>query len=208
MGFIARSTVTGLVFAGGRATRMGGVNKALVPFRGRPLISHVVGRLKPQVRTLLLSANRDAAVLSALADGAHVVADRTDVRPGPLAALEAAAGLIRTEWVLTAPCDAPLLPEDLMACFARAQAKVLDEGRDPDAFVACAGGYFQSAFACVRAERLSEAAVFLERGEHRLRRFHEALGCEPVTFSGEEAFTNFNTLEELHALDGGGPLPS
>lgn len=202
---ISPETVTGLIFAGGRATRMGGINKALVEFEGRALLSHVVNCLQPQTAGMVLSANRDAEELLRLVPGSHVIPDLSEDRPGPLAALESAAksALIQTEWVLTAPCDAPLLPKNLVAVFANAQAKAREAGSDPDAFVACAGGYFQSAVACVRTRRLQEAGAFLAKGEHRLRRFYEALGCVPVAFPEERAFTNFNTLEEIKAAESG-----
>lgn len=200
---ISRETVTGLIFAGGRATRMGGVNKALVAFEGRPLLEHVVECLKPQTADIVLSANRDAEALLRIVPNAHVLSDLSEDRPGPLAALEAAATsrLIRTEWVLTAPCDAPFLPSDLVVTFQRAQIEAQRKGIDANAYVACADGYFQSAVACVRTRCLEEASGFLEKGERRLRRFYEALGCVPVAFFEERAFTNFNTFEEIKAAE-------
>ena len=200
---ISPETVTGLIFAGGRATRMGGVNKALVAFEGQALLSHVVGCIKPQTSALVLSANRDAEALLRLVPGSLVIPDLSQDRPGPLAALESASASerIQTEWVLTAPCDAPLLPKNLVEIFAKAQTKAYEEGSDPDAFVACAGGYFQSAVACVRTRRLKEASALLAKGEHRLRRFYEALGCVPVAFPEEQAFTNFNTIEEIQTVE-------
>ena len=59
MAVIARDNVTGLIYAGGRATRMGGVDKGLELFRGRPLIEAVIDRLKPQCASIVISANRN-----------------------------------------------------------------------------------------------------------------------------------------------------
>ena len=114
MAVIARDNVTGLIYAGGRATRMGGVDKGLELFRGRPLIEAVIDRLKPQCVSIVISANRNLERYAAW--GYPVVRDLDDAFGGPLAALAAAGAqsVVMTEWVLTAPCDAPFFPEDLM----------------------------------------------------------------------------------------------
>ena len=109
MAVIARDNVTGLIYAGGRATRMGGVDKGLELFRGRPLIEAVIDRLKPQCASIVISANRNLERYAAW--GYPVVRDLDDAFAGPLAALAAAGAqsVVMTEWVLTAPCDAPAL---------------------------------------------------------------------------------------------------
>ena len=198
MGEITRTNTTLLIFAGGRATRLGGVNKALVALCGRPLIEHVLARLGGSVARVLVSANRDAERFAGL--GLQVVADLEPSFPGPLAALEAAADVVETEWVLTAPCDAPFLPSDLLERFRARQAELLEAGRDPDAYVIRTEHHTQGAVACVRSRRLAEARSSLAAGEHRLGRWYGALGAAEVPVLGfEEAFANLNTPEELAA---------
>ena len=85
MAVIARDNVTGLIYAGGRATRMGGVDKGLELFRGRPLIEAVIDRLKPQCVSIVISANRNLERYAAW--GYPVVRDLDDAFAGPLAAL-------------------------------------------------------------------------------------------------------------------------
>lgn len=200
MGLITRADTTLLIFAGGRATRLGGVNKALVALCGRPLIEHVIERLGGSAGRLVVSANRDEESFVRL--GARVVADRESGFPGPLAALEAAAGAVDTEWVLTAPCDAPFLPADLLERFQARQKALAAEGRDPDAYVIRTENHRQGALACVRARRLPEARASLASGEHRLGRWYAALGAEEVpVFGMEEAFANLNTPEEVAAAE-------
>src|SRR5581483_10374175 len=109
--------VAGLLLAGGRATRMGGGDKCLRPLAGRPLLAHVLSRLRPQVRRLVLNANGDASRFSAF--GLPVVADGIADFAGPLAGilagLEWAAGAAPDcRLVLSAPTDAPFLPRDLV----------------------------------------------------------------------------------------------
>ncbi|MDO5531507.1 molybdenum cofactor guanylyltransferase MobA [Sutterella sp.] len=199
MGAITREATTALIFAGGQATRMGGVNKGLVPLRGRALILHVLDAVRPQTSAQVISANRDAEVFEGF--GVRVISDRVKGFPGPMAALEAASapGVIETEWVLTAPCDAPYLPGDMLERFAEAQRKELEAGRDPDTFVAETENRIQSAVACVRASCLHLAAESIRNDERRLRRWYMTLGAVATPFPDESRFANLNTGEELEA---------
>ena len=108
--------VLGLVLAGGRAQRLGGVDKALVMLGGRPLLAHAIARLQPQCGALALSANGDAARFSAF--GAPVVADDITGFAGPLAGLAAGLDFARDQGfdrVVTLAVDTPFAPADLVA---------------------------------------------------------------------------------------------
>ncbi len=119
-------SVAGLLLAGGRATRMGGGDKCLRPLAGRPLLAHVIERLRPQADPLLLNANGDPTRFAGF--GLPVVADGVPGFAGPLAGI--LAGL---EWtrdrlpdhplLLSAPTDAPFLPPDLVARLAEARRR-------------------------------------------------------------------------------------
>jgi molybdopterin-guanine dinucleotide biosynthesis protein A len=106
---ITTTNLTGLVLAGGRGTRMGGVDKGLQRLHGEPLAAHALKRLAPQTGALLISANRHAEVYAELGApfGAAVVADTLTGFPGPLAGLLAGLRAAGTEFVLSAPCDSP-----------------------------------------------------------------------------------------------------
>ena len=115
----------GLLLAGGRATRMGGGDKCLRLLSGRPLLEHVIQRLRPQVRRLLLNANGDPARFSGY--GLPVVADSPPDFAGPLAGILAGLEWARREapdcpLLLSAPTDAPFLPQDLAARLLAARA--------------------------------------------------------------------------------------
>jgi len=114
----ARPPVVGLVLAGGLATRMGGGDKCLLPLAGRPILAHLVERLRPQVRRIVLNANGDLARFAAF--GLPVVGDPIDDHPGPLAGVLAglewaAAKAPDCPWVLSVPGDGPFLPRDLVS---------------------------------------------------------------------------------------------
>ena len=104
--------VTGLLLAGGRATRMGGRDKGLIELAGRPLAAHVLAQLAPQVHTVLINANRHGPDYEAL--GAPVVADPIEGFLGPLAGVLAGLEVAVTPLVATLPCDSPFLPDDLV----------------------------------------------------------------------------------------------
>ena len=112
-----RALVTGLVLAGGLGRRMSadgaGVDKGLALLGGRPMVAHVIDRLAPQVGTLLINANRNADRYAAFAH--PVIPDAIEGYAGPLAGLHAGMRAAATPWIVTAPCDSPFLPEDLVA---------------------------------------------------------------------------------------------
>src|SRR5438309_5604186 len=105
--------VTGVILAGGQGSRMGGVDKGLQAFRGKPMVAHVIERLEPQVSEVLINANRNPEDYSRF--GHRVIADEIEGFAGPLAGFE--RGLVHAthELVVTAPCDSPFLPLDLVA---------------------------------------------------------------------------------------------
>jgi molybdopterin-guanine dinucleotide biosynthesis protein A len=114
----AMERVGAVVLAGGQGRRMGGVDKALVPLGGRPLIAHVLARLAPQCPVIAISAAGDPARFAGF--GLPVVADATDDFAGPLAGtlagLDAAAAAAPPfDLVLSVPVDTPALPRDLVA---------------------------------------------------------------------------------------------
>src|SRR5205085_278080 len=108
-----RSDVTGIVLAGGQGSRMGGVDKGLQEFRGKPMAAHALERLAPQVDEILINANRNAQAYERF--GYRVIADEIEGFAGPLAGFERGLAHATGELVVTVPCDSPFLPRDLVA---------------------------------------------------------------------------------------------
>src|SRR5512140_2783752 len=102
---------TGVILAGGQGSRMGGVDKGLQPFRGEPMVAHVIARLAPQVSEILINANRNPGDYARF--GHRVIADEIDGFAGPLAGFERGLAHASRDLVLTVPCDSPFLPADL-----------------------------------------------------------------------------------------------
>lgn len=113
--------ILGVILAGGLARRMGGGDKGLQLLGGRPLLAHVIDRLRPQVNSLVLNANGDAARFAEF--GIVVVPDSVADHPGPLAGILAgldwaAAHQGAAGWIITVPGDGPFLPVDLVVRLA------------------------------------------------------------------------------------------
>jgi molybdopterin-guanine dinucleotide biosynthesis protein A len=109
-----KENTTGIILAGGRGNRMGGADKGLIPFGDGLMIDHVIVALRSQVAHIVISANRNLERYRAL--GYPVVADdMPDDYAGPLAGIAAGLSRIETDFALSVPCDAPLLPRDLVA---------------------------------------------------------------------------------------------
>jgi molybdenum cofactor guanylyltransferase len=116
-----RTQITGLVLAGGRGSRMGGIDKGLQVLGTRTLVEHALERLRPQVSALAINANRHLEAYARF--GVPVWPDAEADYPGPLAGMLAGLQACTTEWLVTVPCDTPALPPDLVArLFAAAQA--------------------------------------------------------------------------------------
>lgn len=186
--------VTGLVLAGGLARRMGGGDKGLLPFRGKPMVSHVIKRLAPQVQSLIINANQNRDAYAAL--GYPVVADIFDGYAGPLAGLHAGLTACTTPFVVTAPCDSPFLPLDLVE---RLHGGLV--GSDVQLAVAHCGEYPQRVFTLCRRDVLDSLSLFLRGGGRKINHWYEALRVVEVTFPDEAAFANINTHEELERLE-------
>ncbi len=191
----AKSSIAAVVLAGGRATRMGGRDKGLLPLAGRPLAAHLLERLRPQVGELLVNANRRREDYLAL--GYPVLADSLGGFQGPLAGMLAALDKVRAGLLLTAPCDSPLLPPD----YARRMYAAL-EGRRAELAVARDAERVQPVFLLLRRELAGSLRAFLETGERKIDRWFADHETVEVDFSDRaEMFCNANTPEELAALE-------
>src|SRR5262249_6660785 len=115
--------VTGVILAGGRSRRMGGGDKGLLELAGKPMLTHVICRLRTQVDAIVINANGDPARFADF--GLPVVADTAEGFVGPLAGVLsgmrwATANAPDARWIVTAAGDAPLLPHDLVERFIAA----------------------------------------------------------------------------------------
>nr|WKF56826.1 Molybdenum cofactor guanylyltransferase [Paraburkholderia busanensis] len=198
-----REHITGLLLAGGRGMRMGGVDKGLQTLHGEALAAHGLQRLAPQCGALLISANRHADIYTSLGApfGATVVADTLPGFPGPLAGLLAGLRAAGTAYLLSAPCDTPGLPADL----AVRLAQTLDAQYADIATVTTTDAHgevsLHPVFALLRTSLADDLAAFLEAGERKVRAWYARHKTVEVAFTDERAFYNINSLQELADLE-------
>lgn len=190
-----RERFTGVVLAGGRATRMGGMDKGLVPVAGRAMVEHVLDALAPQVGALIINANRNRDAYAAY--GHPVVADRVGGFAGPLAGMASALEASRTPFVVFAPCDSPRVPRDLVE-------RLYDALVRDDAEIAAAhdGHRLQPVFALIRRELADSLNACLDEGGRKIDRWYARHRLAQADFSDTpEAFANINDEDELAALE-------
>lgn len=181
--------ITGIILAGGRAQRMGGEDKGLTQLQGRPMVQHVIERLRPQVSSIVISANRNRAQYEAL--GYPVVSDGDELFNGPLAGIASAIEHTHSEWVLVTPCDTPLLPTDLVS-----QLMESLQQSESSIVVAHDGERMQQLCFLAPTAILGSIQQQLAAGERRVYRWLESLNPAICQFESPLSFANINTPEE------------
>ena len=191
-------SISGLVLAGGRGTRMGNVDKGLQPFGGSTMVAHVLDRLRPQVASVAINANQNLEAYGAF--GVPVWPDDTPGFAGPLAGLEAGLRRCATPYLLSAPCDSPFLPSDLAA---RLLQGLEDAGADLALAVTEENGLRQPhpVFCIIKSSKVDVLSAYLAAGGRRMDGWYPQIKVAEVLFEDAAAFRNINTRDELQSLD-------
>lgn len=184
--------ITGLILAGGAGRRMGGADKGLLDWQGRPLVAHAIERLAPQVGRLIISANRNRDAYAGF--GYPVIDDELQGFQGPLAGLAAGLAACTTEWLACVPCDCPRLPLDLVA-----QLLVAAEEADAALAVATTDEGLQPTFQLCRRDLLPALEAYLAHGERRVSAWCRRQGAAEAFFEDAVAFRNLNAPADLLA---------
>ena len=195
--------ITGVVLAGGRGARMGGLDKGLQLFQGQPLALHALRRLQPQVGQVMLNANRNRAVYAAW--GVPVRADAQQDHAGPLAGFCTALRHCDTPFLMTVPCDTPHFASDLVARLGQALLEsksdvAMPRTRAPHAADATDRWFNQPTFCLLRRELLADLEDFLAGGGRKVDAWAARHKTAAVAFDDATGFLNINTLAELQAL--------
>lgn len=189
--------ITGLVLAGGRGSRMGGVDKGLQKHGGVPLAMHALMRLGPQVGAVMINANRNLGAYEAF--GAPVWPDSIPDYAGPLAGFLAGLEHCETPWMVTVPCDSPLFPADLVQRLAAAADA---QGADIAMAATREDGVIQvqPVFCLLKSELIESLVRFVQGGQRKIDKWTAQHRCIAVPFEDERAFANANTMDELQQL--------
>ena len=195
---IDKAQITGMVLAGGRGTRMGGVDKGLQAFRGMPLAMNALFRLQPQVGETMINANRNLSAYESM--GVPVWPDALPDYPGPLAGFLAGLERCETPYLVVVPCDTPLFPEDLVERLGEA----FDDDETTEIAVAATreGGELQAqpVFCMMRSTLMESLVHFVTAGQRKIDRWTAQHATRLVEFADAAAFANANTSEELQDL--------
>lgn len=199
------AAITALLLAGGRGSRMGGVDKGLQLFQNQPLAQHALQRLRQQTlppAQLLINANRHLSEYAAF--GAPVWPDAIADFAGPLAGFLAGLDHCETPLLLTVPCDVPYFPLSLCERLAQslrtqqaeiAMAAALEDGRLRT----------QPVFCLLRTSLAKSLAHFLESGGRKIDAWTAQHKTVVAAFDeprdDQRAFANANTIAELRQLE-------
>jgi molybdenum cofactor guanylyltransferase len=192
---MATGNITGIILAGGRARRMGGQDKGLIQLARKPMIEYVINAIDPQVDAIIINANRNQADYEKY--GFPVVADQIEGYCGPLAGMASGLQAAKTPFVVTVPCDSPLIPDDLVQ-------KLFSTLQDKDAEICTplSNGRLQPVFTLMKSELLPSMLDFLNNGERKIDKWFEKHRLAIADFSEQpETFININSAEELAAIE-------
>ncbi len=188
-----KTHITGVILAGGRATRMGGQDKGLLTHNGVTLVEQVIATLRPQVGQLLISANRNMKQYAQLGN-CPVLVDIYGHYDGPLAGMATALSSVKTDYIVFVPCDSPQLSPELVKRLYNALIE-----NNAEVSVADDGKRIHPVFSLFKRNLVTDLLAFLEKGERGIHRFLVQQNLAKANFADlAETFLNINTPEELN----------
>ena len=190
-----RDEITGVILAGGRGRRMGGVDKGLTQLVGKPMLWHVLEALQPQVTKVIINANQN---LESYRDFGHqIVSDVIGDYSGPLAGMASGMQAATTTYIVTVPCDSPLIASDLVA-------RMYHDLNDHTAEVCVAhdGKRTHPVFLLLKRDLIASMLDFLNAGERKIDKWFVKHRTTMSDFSDQpEAFLNVNNPQDIETLE-------
>ncbi|MFV2033179.1 MAG: molybdenum cofactor guanylyltransferase MobA, partial [Gammaproteobacteria bacterium] len=175
---IHKAEITAVILAGGQGRRMGGQDKGLLEFDGRPMIEILIGHLRERQLDILINANRNQAIYQSY--GYPVIGDNLEDYQGPLAGFASAMASVKTRYILTLPCDSPMLAESFVERFIDTQHQA-----SSPVCVAHDGERLQPVYALIDTGLLNDLKQFLDSGERKIDRWYAQYEFAQVDFSDE-----------------------
>jgi molybdenum cofactor guanylyltransferase len=203
---VDKNQITGILLAGGRGSRMGGVDKGLQLYNGTPLAKHAIQQLLLQVGTLLINANRNLDVYQTWGAqySADVLADELADFAGPLAGFLVGLQHCKTPFLVTVPCDTPRFPADLVDRLAEALLQnnadiAMVSSPDEEGILR-----HQPVFCLIRPELTESLKAFTDAGGRKIGAWAAQHKLVRVDFNqasdDPKAFYNANSLQDLQDL--------
>ncbi len=192
MSVVICEEISGVILAGGLARRMGGIEKALVEFRGETLLSHVIKRVQPQVKTLYLNVNKKLEQYQEF--NLPILEDEKKGFLGPLAGILTAFNKIETHYLLVVPCDAPFVSLNLTETLFKEM-----QYQNALGAVVHDGERLQPTFLLLHKQLRNDLEIYLQNGQRSIELWLERHLIAKVDFSSQtNDFISFNTFEELN----------
>lgn len=192
---VTRHIFTGVILAGGQARRMGGQDKGLIELAGSPMVQYVLDAITPQVGHVIINANRNQDIYAHY--GRPVIADEFEGFCGPLAGMASSLRTVTTPFMVTAPCDSPFVPKDLVQ---RLYLQLLQDKADIS--VAHNGERIQPVFTLMKTTLLDSILDFLGKGERKIDKWFEQHNLAITDFSDcPDTFININTQDDLSIIE-------
>ena len=195
---ISANDISGLILAGGLSTRMGGRDKGLQLLEGRPMITHIIERLQPQVGPLLINANQNYEAYEVF--GLPMIADVISNFVGPLAGLHAGLSHCTTPYLLSVPCDCPFFPTDLAR---RLSDALMSSGADVAYAVMINQNQTEHhpVFCLLKRDVMVGLGEYLSEGGRKVLTWMSSQAHVQVVFDDHSAFLNINTPDDLKTIN-------
>lgn len=183
-------SVTVVILAGGQSKRMHVQNKATILFQGKPLITHVIDRMKTQAKHTVINTHRNQKDFEIF--HLPLIDDILDIQEGPLLGILTSLQAIKTDWIQFVPCDTPYLPNDLIAILM----KKVEAEKTLVAVPETSDGLQSTCLLC-HSSTLNNLQIFFNQGGRKIEDWIRQLAFSIVQFNDESQFLNVNTQEEL-----------
>jgi len=186
--------ITAVILAGGQGRRMGGQDKGLLDFNGRLMIEILIEALQNQRLDIVINANRNQSKYQSY--GYPVINDELKDFQGPLAGFASAMAVVKSDYILTLPCDSPMLADNFVERFIETHNR-----EQTPVCVAHDGERLQPVYALIDTGLLDDLKRFLESGERKIDRWYAQYSYAIVDFSTEKTmFENINTPEDRQRM--------
>ncbi len=200
---ISSTDITAVVIAGGKGSRLGGLDKGLMLYNDQPFVATIITRIQAQVANIAINANRNQAHYAQYNHPVFgdMLSDMSSDLPndyqGPLAGFVSAMQQVRTPYIITVPCDAPCLPHDLVSRLCHAQHK-----QQTEIAIVHDGEHSQFLHALLPVSLQGDLLNFLQDGKRSVGQWYQQHSVALVDFSDQpHAFMNINTDEQYQQLE-------
>ena len=194
---IQKNDITAVILAGGMGRRMGGLDKGLIEYNGRLLVEILIEKLQQQNINIIINANRNESIYANY--GFPVINDQLSNFQGPLAGFATAMAAVDSQYILSLPCDSPLLSNQFVNRFVNSHNA---SSRDNTQIsVAHDGERLQPVHALIDVNLLDNLNAFLESGDRKIDRWYAQHQYNLVDFSDQtDMFKNINTPADQQRL--------